>query len=220
MSPSSFPCVGWSDSSPFSKLLPTPSGWWLYSHPSEKYTTSSIGMLGQQPNIFMGKCQIDGNQLPPTSHVWLMKCYKLTSLHGFRGLNSMFSPEITQNPQLLRVELPFSYEFRWQWQHFLTWITWRSPHFHQDPWNSHFSPRSSLVVSQLSPDFPTFSQVFPRFSSGRPVGSPAFPRCAPRRDRPRPPRSASGCGRSASRRLGSEQMGDRFMVMLWLCYGY
>ena len=40
------------------------SGWW-FSHPSEKYGTS-IGMISNP--IFMGKCQIDGNQT--TNQKW------------------------------------------------------------------------------------------------------------------------------------------------------
>ena len=37
---------------------------WLVGqgHPSEKSWSSSIGMIKKNPNILMGKCQIDGNQ--------------------------------------------------------------------------------------------------------------------------------------------------------------
>ena len=45
----------------------TLDGWWLYTHPSEKYMTSSIGFFWHKPKSFLGKCQIHGNQLPPTS---------------------------------------------------------------------------------------------------------------------------------------------------------
>ena len=41
-------------------LKPSISGWWL-GHPSEKWWSSSIGMMISNP-IFLGKFQIDGNQ--------------------------------------------------------------------------------------------------------------------------------------------------------------
>ena len=52
----------------FPKMGNPQNGWFIREHPrtSLKNMTSSIGMVWHKPKSFLGKCQLHGNQLPPT----------------------------------------------------------------------------------------------------------------------------------------------------------
>ena len=54
------------------RKISTFSGWWLYTHPVLK--NDGVRQLRDDDRnpIFLGKCQIHGNQLPPTSWILLV----------------------------------------------------------------------------------------------------------------------------------------------------
>ena len=58
-------------------MISISSGWWARATPL-KNMSSSVGMM--RFPIWMGKCQIHGNQLPPTSHEW--KQFRMVIWHS------------------------------------------------------------------------------------------------------------------------------------------
>ena len=72
------------------------TGWWFFVTPLKNDGVRQLGWL-DIPNIFMGKCQIHGNQLPPTVESYVLMDQNSRLVIWFAG--GHFASILLRNPK-------------------------------------------------------------------------------------------------------------------------